>query len=94
MLARRDRLAGDLGVGGWNGQIHDDLDVGISQHVLAGAPLRDVVLLGLGACALLIEVTQDHHPYVGKAGQVLQVGVADHPGTDEPTPTGPDAAIT
>ena len=87
MLARCDRLTGDLRMGGRDGQIHDDLDVGMCQDVVAGAPLGDVVLR-LCPCPFLVEVTQDHNPYVGETCQALQVGVADHPRTDEADTTG------
>jgi hypothetical protein len=35
VLACRDRLAGYFSVGGGDGEIHDDLDVGMCWHVLA-----------------------------------------------------------
>jgi hypothetical protein len=89
VLACRNSLAGDLGVDGGNGEIHDDLDVWMCQDVVTGAPLGDVVLLGLSLRPVLVEVTQDHYPYVGEAGEVLEIGVADHPRTDEADTDGP-----
>ena len=60
VLARRDPLRWRPRVGGEDGQIHDNLYVGMCQDVVAGAPLQDVVLLSLCPCTVLVEVTQDH----------------------------------
>ena len=35
---------------GGNGEVDDQLDVGMIQHVLAAAPFGDAVLAGLGLC--------------------------------------------
>ena len=87
----RDGLAGDLGVDGRDRQVDHDLDLGMGQHVLAGSRLGDAVLLRLGLGPAFVEVAQDHDLDVGEAGEVLEIGVADHPGADEADPDRPGA---
>jgi hypothetical protein len=49
------------------------------------------------ACARVrawFATAEDDHPDVRETGQVVQIGVADHPGADEAIPIGPDPDIT
>ena len=82
----------DLGVNGRDGQVDHDLDLGMGQYVLAGSRTRHAVLLRLGLGPTFVQVAQDHDLDVGEAGEVLEIGVADHPGADEADPDGSGAA--
>ena len=83
VLARGDRLRGDLGVHGGDGQVHDDLHARVVQHVLRGAGGGDAVLLGLGRGDLGVEIAEDQDLEVGEGGEVRQVLVGDDSGADE-----------
>jgi hypothetical protein len=38
------------------------------------------------ACPLPVKIAENDHADVGEAGEVLQIGIADHAGADEPDP--------
>ena len=74
---------GHLHVGGRDGQVDDDFDVGMVQRALHAAPLRDAVFLGAGRGGLLEEVGDDVDLQVGEDREVVQVLLADVPGADD-----------
>ena len=83
VLPRRDRRRGHLHVRGGNGEVHDDLHIGVGQDIVSGPPLRNAVLLRLRASPLDVQVADDHDFDVREGAQVLQVGVADDTAADQ-----------
>src|SRR6478752_8738089 len=83
MLACRDRGGGHLDVCVRSRQVHDQLHLGVLEHVLSAAVRRYAVLGSLRAGAVGDQVTEDQDLHVWKRVQVLQVGVADHPDADD-----------
>ena len=83
VLARGDGGPGHLHVHLRDGEVHDEIDVRVGQHVLARAPGADAVLLRLGPGALGQQVADGHDVDVGERRQVLEVGLADDAGADD-----------
>ena len=61
VFARGEGRGGDLDVHRRNGEIHDDLDLGVGENIVGRTPLRHLMLLGLLARTLHVAVTEDHN---------------------------------
>ena len=83
VLAGSDRGRRHLDVGVRRGQVDDQLDARVGQHVRAAAVRGDAVLLGLRPGPVGDQVADDQHLDVGERVQVLQVGVADDADPDD-----------
>src|SRR5690606_5009006 len=70
VLAGGDGAGGDLGVHGGDGEVDDDLHVGVGEHVVGGPVRGDVVLVGLGFRAVGVDVAEDDDAHVGEGGEV------------------------
>ena len=83
VLAGVDGGGGHLHVGGRDGEVDDDFDVGMVQRCVHAAPLRDAVFLGAGFGGLLEEVGDDEDLQVREDREVVQVLLADVAGADD-----------
>src|SRR5690606_10441265 len=83
VFARVDRARGHLDVGRGDGQVHDDVDVGVVQCRVHPAPLGDTVFLGARLGGVLEKVGDDVDLEVREDRQVVQVLLADVAGADD-----------
>ena len=83
VLAGVDGGRGHFHVGGRDGQVDDDLDVGVVQCGVHAAPFGDPVFLGARLGGVFEEVRDDVDLEVREDRQVVQVLLADVAGADD-----------
>lgn len=83
VLARGDGARGDLDVRRGNGEVHDQVNVGVRQHSIRIAPRRNAMLFRLRASTLRDEVADGDDAHVREGREVLEVSLADDTGADD-----------
>ena len=83
VLARGERLKGDLDVSGGDGQVDHDLDLGVREQFLDRSVAGDAVLLRLSLGAYQVDVGDEDYFEIGEGRQVVEVLAADDAGTDD-----------
>ena len=89
VLAGGDRALGDLGVGGRDREVDDDLDLGMADDDGGVAGDRDAMLGRLRSSHVGDGIADREDPRVRELREVLEVLRADVPGADDADPDGP-----
>ena len=82
VFAGVERLEGDGDVGLGDGEVEDDVDGGVGHELVDGAGGGDVVLGGLGAGAVHVEVGDGGHVEDGEVLGAVEIGVGDGAAAD------------
>jgi len=83
VLARGERLQGDLDVHLGEGEVDDDLDVVIGEQLGDGTRVRHAERCRLVACTLFVDVGDEPHREVRERREIREVFGADHTGADD-----------
>ncbi len=85
MLARRDGLERDLGVRGGDGEVEDELDLGVGDELVDGEGAQ-APLLGDGLRAGLVEIGDGDRAHRVEPFERGQVGAGDRSEADDADP--------